>query len=98
MSNLIRVRSFASMMNASLTCTWIYAADLKIADNFFKTKACRGIMVKYISLHALDYEHVQYLKNKKTTRSKMRITTLYTFCLFVFLFDLILYVPSTIFQ
>ena len=63
-------------------------------------------MVKFISLHALDYEHVQYLKNKKTTRSKMCITTLYTFffsfflfvCLFVCLFDLILYVTSTIFQ
>ena len=46
-------------------------------------------MVKFISLHALDYEHVQYLKNKKTTRSKMRITTLYTDCLFVCLIDLI---------
>ena len=45
-------------------------------------------MVKFISLHALDYEHIQYLKNKKTTRSKMRITTLYTFCLFVCLFVL----------
>ena len=86
MCNLIRVRSFASMMNASLKCTWIYAADVKKQTTFSRQKHVGGIMVKFISLHALDYEHIQYLKNKKTTRSKMRITTLYTFCLFVCLF------------
>ena len=82
-SNLIRVRSFASMMNASHKVHLDICSRRKKQTTFSRQKHVGGIMVKFISLHALDYDHVQYLKNKKTTRSKMRITTLYTFCLYV---------------
>ena len=44
MSNLIRVRRFASMMNASLKCPWIYAADVKSRQHF-QDKIFGGIMV-----------------------------------------------------
>ena len=33
-SNLIRGCSFASMMNASIKCTWIYATDVKSRQHF----------------------------------------------------------------